>query len=55
MFDQFSIQEEIALALARRVDLKSGGYLILDQTEALTTIDVNTGGCVSSRNFEDRL
>ena len=37
IFDLFSIEEEIARALARRVDLKSGGYLIIDQTEALTT------------------
>jgi ribonuclease G len=39
--------------LARRVDLKSGGYLIFDQTEAMTTIDVNTGGFVGLRNFDD--
>jgi ribonuclease G len=39
--------------LARRVDMKSGGYLIFDQTEALTTIDVNTGGYVSGRNFSE--
>ncbi|HSD42649.1 MAG TPA: ribonuclease E/G, partial [Burkholderiales bacterium] len=42
-------------ALARRVDLKSGGYLIVDQTEAMTTIDVNTGGFVGVRNFEDTI
>jgi ribonuclease G len=42
-------------ALARRVDLKSGGYLIIDQTEALTTIDVNTGGFVGGRNFDDTI
>ena len=55
VFDLFGIEEEIARALARRVDLKSGGYLIIDQTEALTTIDVNTGGYVGSRNFEDTI
>jgi len=55
IFDLFGIEEEIARALARRVDLKSGGYLIIDQTEALTTIDVNTGGYVGARNFEDTI
>src|SRR5690606_37384559 len=44
LFDTANIDEEIARALSRRVDLKSGGYLIIDQTEALTTVDVNTGG-----------
>ena len=39
----------------RRVDLKSGGYLIIDQTEALTTVDVNTGGYVGGRNFDDTI
>ena len=42
-------------ALSRRVDLKSGGYLIIDQTEALTTVDVNTGGFVGGRNFDDTI
>ncbi len=55
IFDLFGIEEEIQRALARRVDLKSGGYLIIDQTEALTTIDVNTGGYVGARNFEDTI
>jgi ribonuclease G len=55
IFDLFGIEEEIQRALARRVDLKSGGYLIVDQTEALTTIDVNTGGFVGARNFEDTI
>jgi ribonuclease G len=53
IFDLFNIDEEIERALARRVDLKSGGYLIIDQTEALTTVDVNTGGFVGARNFDD--
>ncbi len=53
IFDLFNIDEEIAKALGRRVDLKSGGYLIIDQTEALTTVDVNTGGFVGARNFDD--
>jgi ribonuclease G len=55
IFDLFAIDEEIARALGRRVDLKSGGYLIVDQTEALTTIDVNTGGYVGARNFDDTI
>ena len=55
IFDLFSIDEEIAKALLRRVDLKSGGYLIIDQTEALTTVDVNTGGFVGARNFDDTI
>ena len=42
----YGVEDEIEKALARRVDLKSGGYLIIDQTEAMTTIDVNTGGFV---------
>jgi ribonuclease G len=55
IFDLYAIDEEIAKALARRVDLKSGGYLIVDQTEALTTVDVNTGGFVGTRNFDDTI
>lgn len=55
LFDLHRVEEEIARALARRVDLKSGGYLIVDQTEALTTIDVNTGGFVGGRNFDDTI
>ena len=55
IFDLHSIDDEIAKALARRVDLKSGGYLIIDQTEALTTVDVNTGGFVGARNFDDTI
>ena len=55
IFDLNNIDAEIARALARRVDLKSGGYLIIDQTEAMTTIDVNTGGFVGARNFDDTI
>ncbi|MFZ4288982.1 ribonuclease G [Variovorax sp. HJSM1_2] len=55
IFDLFSIDEEVAKALGKRVDLKSGGYLIVDQTEALTTVDVNTGGYVGARNFDDTI
>jgi ribonuclease G len=55
LFDLYGIEEEIERALARRVPLKSGGYLIIDQTEALTTVDVNTGGFVGGRNFDDTI
>ena len=55
IFDLFNIDEDIAKALGRRVDLKSGGYLIIDQTEALTTVDVNTGGFVGARNFDETI
>jgi ribonuclease G len=55
LFDLHAIEDEIARALGRRVDLKSGGYLIFDQTEALTTVDVNTGGFVGARNFDDTI
>ena len=55
IFDLYAVDEEIAKALGRRVDLKSGGYLIVDQTEALTTVDVNTGGYVGARNFDDTI
>jgi len=55
IFDLYGVDEEIARALGRRVELKSGGYLIIDQTEALTTIDVNTGGFVGARNFDDTI
>jgi len=53
IFDLYNIEAEIDRALARRVDLKSGGYLMIDQTEALTTVDVNTGGYVGGKNFDD--
>jgi len=55
LFDTANVDDEIARALSRRVDLKSGGYLIIDQTEALTTVDVNTGGYVGGRNFGDTI
>ncbi len=55
LFDLYGVEEEIQRALGRRVELKSGGYLIIDQTEAMTTIDVNTGGFVSGRNFADTI
>jgi len=55
LFDLHGVEDEIERALARRVDLKSGGYLIIDQTEALTTIDVNTGAFVGGRSFDDTI
>ena len=55
LFELYNVEDEIERALSRRVELKSGGYLIIDQTEAMTTIDVNTGGYVGSRNFDDTI
>jgi len=55
LFDLYAVDEEIERALGRRVDLKSGGYLILDQTEAMTTVDVNTGAFVGGRSFDDTI
>ena len=55
LFDLNAVEDEIEKALARRVDLKSGGYLIVDQTEAMTTIDVNTGAFVGGRSFDDTI
>ena len=55
IFDLYAVDEEIGRALGRRVDLKSGGYLIIDQTEALTTVDVNTGAYVGARSFDETI
>jgi len=55
LFELYAVEEEIQRALGRRVDLKSGGYLIVDQTEAMATIDVNTGSYVTGRNFDDTI
>ncbi|NIO39790.1 MAG: Rne/Rng family ribonuclease, partial [Burkholderiales bacterium] len=55
IFDLYSVEDEIRKALERRVPLKSGGYLIIDQTEAMTTIDVNTGAYVGRRTLEETL
>ncbi len=55
LFDLYGVEDEIEKALGRRVELKSGGYLIIDQTEALTTVDVNTGGFVGGRSFDDTI
>ncbi len=55
IFDLFGIEDEINQALSRYTPLKSGGYLIIDQTEAMTTIDVNTGGYVGHRTLEETI
>ena len=55
IFDLYGVEDEIQKALGRKVALKSGGYLIIDQTEAMTTIDVNTGGFVGRRNLEETI
>jgi ribonuclease G len=51
----YSVEQEIEIAMSRKVELKSGGYLIFDQTEALTTVDVNTGSFVSGKNLSDTI
>jgi ribonuclease G len=55
IFELHHVEEEIQKALDRKVPLKSGGYLIIDQTEAMTTIDVNTGAFVGHRNLEETI
>jgi ribonuclease G len=55
IFDLHGIEEDIRKALDRSIPLKSGGYIIFDQTEAMTTIDVNTGGYVGHRNLEETI
>jgi len=55
IFDIYSVEDEIQKALERKVQLKSGGYLIIDQTEAMTTIDVNTGAYVGHWNLEETI
>lgn len=55
LFDLYNIEDEIQKALQSKVQLKSGGYLIIDQTEAMTTIDVNTGAYVGHRNLEETI
>ncbi len=53
MFARFGVDEEIARALDKKVSLKSGGHLVIEQTEAMITIDVNTGGYLGSKNLEE--
>ncbi|MBT8097312.1 MAG: ribonuclease G [Woeseia sp.] len=55
IFDLHNTEDEIRKALDRSIPLKSGGYIIFDQTEAMTTVDVNTGGYVGHRNLEDTI
>jgi len=55
IFDMYGIEDEIHLALQRKTQLKSGGHLVIDQTEAMTTIDVNTGAFVGSRTLEETI
>jgi len=55
LFDVYNIDDELQRALARQVSLKSGGYLIIDQTEAMTTIDINTGAFVGHQNLEETI
>lgn len=55
IFDLYSVEDEIKKALDRKVPLKSGGYVIIDQTEAMTTIDVNTGAYVGRHTLEETL
>ncbi|SJM93294.1 ribonuclease G [Crenothrix polyspora] len=55
VFDIYSVEDEIQKALDRKVKLKSGGHLVFDQTEAMTTVDVNTGGYVGGRNLEETI
>jgi len=55
IFDLYGVEDEIQKALERKVQLKSGGYLIIDQTEAMTTIDINTGGYVGHSNLEETI
>ncbi|AVX19962.1 ribonuclease G [Carboxydocella sporoproducens DSM 16521] len=53
LFQRFNLEAELEKALKRRVWLKSGGYLVIDQTEALTAIDVNTGKYVGQKDLEE--
>jgi ribonuclease G len=53
VFDLYGVEDEIQRALEKEVRLKSGGYLVIDQTEAMTTVDVNTGSFLGQRNLEE--
>ncbi|MDN3617782.1 MAG: ribonuclease G [Vibrio gallaecicus] len=55
IFDMYDTENEIQRSLDRKVELKSGGYLIIDQTEAMTTVDINTGAFVGRRNLEETI
>src|SRR5690606_19076857 len=53
IFDLYGVEDEIGRALEKQVPLKSGGYLVIDQTEAMTTVDINTGSFLGQRNLEE--
>jgi ribonuclease G len=55
LFDMHQLDDQIEAALDRKVPLKSGGYLVIDQTEAMTTVDVNTGAYVGKKDLEDTI
>ena len=55
IFDLYSVEDEILRALSNKVPLKSGGYLVIEQTEAMTTVDVNTGGFIGRKTLEETL
>jgi len=55
IFDLYGVEDDIERALSRKVELKSGGHLVIDQTEAMTTIDVNTGAFIGHRNLEETI
>lgn len=55
IFDMYDTENEVQRSLERKVELKSGGYLIIDQTEAMTTVDINTGAFVGRRNLEETI
>lgn len=55
ILDLYGVEDEMQRALERKVPLKSGGYLVIDQTEAMTTVDVNTGAFVGRRNLEETI
>ena len=53
IFDLYSVEDEISRALKKEVPLKSGGYLVFDQTEAMTSVDINTGSFLGQKNLEE--
>jgi ribonuclease G len=55
IFEAFGVEVDISRALGRKVWLKSGGYIVIDQTEAMTVIDVNTGKFVGKEDLEDTI
>ena len=55
IFELYAVEDEIRRSLDRKVQLKSGGHIVFDQTEAMTTVDVNTGGFVGHRNFDETI